>query len=151
MRLTNGKVWIRSPANSPYTQQRACGSYATTSSGASYFHIETSVPANSNAMFMFEAVGHAYRRGPIRCAWCGYPYSPSNAVINQSSETAYGNSALDAQGSYYSADGWVTLKAYCADSYYMGFILNAYPTAGNGTGRDSFIRRVVRNTDGSNI
>ena len=44
---------------------------------------------------------------------------------------------MSAHGVYVSADNFVCIRAYTSTgSYYNGFILNAYQTAGNGRGYD---------------
>ena len=57
---------------------------------------------------------------------------------------------MNADGVYYTSAGYVAIRAYAASPYYIGFTLNAYPTAGNGTRTAISIRRSSQNTNSGN-
>jgi hypothetical protein len=104
--------------------------------------METSITQpSSNIMMMVEAVGYNYGgSNPIRCSWVFYSYQ----YVIGAMATAY--SGMNADGVYYTSAGYVAIRAYAASPYYIGFTLNAYPTAGNGTGQPLSIRRVSQNS-----
>jgi hypothetical protein len=53
---------------------------------------------------------------------------------------------MSADGVYYTSAGYVAIRAYTSSPYYLGFTLNAYPAAGNGTGQPVSINRVSQNS-----
>jgi hypothetical protein len=113
------------------------------SGGGSYIHMETSIPQpSSNVMMMLEAVGYNYGASAnVRCAWNFYSYDYAIGNVNNSNYTG-----LQADGVYFTSAGYVAIRAYTASPYYLGFTLNAYPTAGNGTQASISIRRVSQNS-----
>jgi hypothetical protein len=114
----------------------------TYSGGGSYLHMETDIAQpSSNVMMMIEAVGYCYSTAkPIRCAWNFYSYAYH---IGNSNNTTYDGASAD--GSYYTSAGYVCIRAYLPGSHYACFILNAYPTAGNGYQQPVSIRRSSQN------
>jgi hypothetical protein len=116
--------------------------FSNGSSSGNYIHMETSITQpSSNIMMMLEAVGYNYGgSNPIRCSWVFYSYSSVIGATN----TAY--SGMNADGVYYTSAGYVAIRAYAASPYYIGFTLNAYPTAGNGGGTVISIRRSSQNS-----
>jgi hypothetical protein len=125
-------------------QQYGVFSFANaTSSGGSYIHMETSITQpSSNVMMMLEAVGYNYGvSAPVRCAWNFYSYSYAVGNINNSNYTG-----MTADGIYYTSAGYVAIRAYTSSPHYLGFTLNAYPTAGNGAQTSISIRRVSQNS-----
>lgn len=108
------------------TWQPAFYTFNTTASTPLYFHFKTNIPYNTNIMFMIEAEGYNYGQTlPILCAWCGYPYSGTNSIIQVGLHTSSYN-GLSADGVYSSSDGYVVLRAYSGSHYYTGFVLSAY-------------------------
>jgi hypothetical protein len=116
--------------------------FSNASTSGNYIHMETSITQpSSNIMMMLEAVGYNYGGGnPIRCSWTFYSFAYIIAG------TANGYAGMNADGVYYTSAGYVAIRAYAASPYYIGFTLNAYPTAGNGTGQPISIRRVSQNS-----
>lgn len=105
--------------------QRDFGRCMSTANGAGYFHIKTSIPYQSDAMWMIEAVGYAYGVSQsIRCAWTGYSYSAQSTIYQPAQFQAY--PGLVADGQYYSTDNYVVLRAYTSSTYFAGFNLTAY-------------------------
>jgi len=117
--------------------------FSNGSSSGNYIHMETSITQpSSNIMMMIEAVGYCYgASNPIRCAWRFYSYA---SVIGGGNNSSY--TGMSADGVYYTSAGYVAIRAYTSSPYYLGFTLNAYPTAGNGTGQPVSIRRVSQNS-----
>jgi hypothetical protein len=111
--------------------------------GGNYIHMETTITQpSSNVMMMLEAVGYNYgTSNPVRCAWVFYSYA---YVIGNGNNGAY--TGLSADGIYYTSAGYVAIRAYTSNPYYLGFTLNAYPAAGNGGGTIISIRRVSQNS-----
>jgi hypothetical protein len=128
-------------------QQYAFFSVNTVSGGGAYLHMETNITQpSSNVMIMIEAVGYCYSTAkPIRCAWNFYSYS---YYIGNAINTNYNGAASD--GGYYTAAGYVCIRAYLPGQHYACFILNAYPTAGNGAGTIVSIRRSSQNNTSGN-
>jgi hypothetical protein len=118
-------------------------SFADGSSSGNYIHMETSITAPSSyIMMMLEAVGYNYgASAPVRCAWNFYSYDYAIGNVNNSNYTG-----LQADGVYFTSAGYVAIRAYTASPYYLGFTLNAYPTAGNGAQQPISIRRVSQNS-----
>lgn len=122
-------------------QQYGIYSVNTVASGGAYLHFETSVPNSSYAMMMVEAVGYCYSTSkPIRCAWNFYSYL---YFIGNVANTNYNGASSD--GGYFGGAGYVCLRAYLPGQHYACMILNAYPTAGNGTQTIIGIRRSSQN------
>jgi len=117
--------------------------FSNGSSSGNYIHMETNITQpSSNVMMMIEAVGYCYgASNPVRCAWRFYSYA---YVIGGGNNSGY--TGMSADGVYYTGAGYVAIRAYTASPYYLGFTLNAYPTAGNGTGAIVSIRRVSQNS-----
>jgi hypothetical protein len=117
--------------------------FSNASSSGNYIHMETSITQpSSNIMMMIEAVGYNYGAGnPVRCAWRFYSYA---YVIGGGNNSSY--TGMSADGVYYTGAGYVAIRAYTSSPYYLGFTLNAYPTAGNGGGTVVTIRRVSQNS-----
>lgn len=93
--------------------------YNTTDNVANqYIHLKTNQTMNS-VMFAVQFQGYEYGSGkPIDATVVGYPYGPSNDVINK------GTSGTHTCGSYKSSDGCVVLTIYVASTYFLGLILN---------------------------
>ena len=122
-------------------QQYGIYSVNTVASGGAYLHFETSVPNQSYAMIMVEAVGYCYSTAkPIRFAWNSYAYA---YCIGNVANTNYNGASSD--GVYYGAAGYLVLRAYLPGQHYACMILNAYPTAGNGAQTIIGIRRSSQN------
>jgi len=124
-------------------QQYGVFSFSNGSSSGNYIHMETSIPAPSTyVMMMLEAVGYNYGASAnVRCAWNFYSYDYVIGNVNNSNYTG-----LQADGVYFTSAGYVAIRAYTASPYYLGFTLNAYPTAGNGAQTLISIRRVSQNS-----
>jgi hypothetical protein len=118
--------------------------FSNGSDSGNYIHMETTITQpSSNVMMMLEAVGYNYGGGnPIRCSWNFYSYAYPIGNTNN------GYAGMNADGIYYTSAGYVAIRAYAGSPYYIGFTLNAYPTAGNGTGQPIGIRRVSQNSNG---
>lgn len=99
-----------------------------------YLHFKTNNPITSYIMTMIEAVGYNYGMAkPVRCAWGFYTYG--NTIVYTNVRDAY--QGMQANGIYASTDGYACIRAYTSGgSYFNGFVLNAYQTAGNGRGFD---------------
>lgn len=111
--------------------QQAFYGFSTVSTTPSYIHLKTNIPKGSNQMFYIEAEGYNYGTTlPILCSWTGYPYGATQTIINSSLETFYGG--MSADGVYQSTDNYVVLRAYAANHYYNGFILNSVMANPNG-------------------
>lgn len=127
--------------------------HTVTYSGGSYYHFITNIPNNSNRMFMIEAIGYTYGNAQaVRCAWSGYPYGPSNAVINNQVRSIYGG--LTPYNAYYGntgdANGFVCIKA-STSSYFSGWIFNGYTPSPGGYGFQIRITGFTQNTDSGNF
>jgi hypothetical protein len=124
-------------------QQYGVFLFSNGSSSGNYIHMETSITAPSSyVMMMLEAVGYNYgASNPIRCAWNFYTYLYTIGNVNNSNYTG-----LTADGVYATSAGYMCIRAYTASPYYLGFTLNAYPTAGNGAQTSISIRRVSQNS-----
>ena len=124
-------------------QQYGVFSFSNGSSSGNYIHMETSITAPSSyVMMMLEAVGYNYgASAPVRCAWNFYTYDYTIGNVNNSNYTG-----MNADGVYASSAGYMCIRAYTASPYYLGFTLNAYPTAGNGAQTLISIRRVSQNS-----
>ena len=124
-------------------QQYAVYAVNTVTGGGSYLHFETNIPNQSYIMMMVEAVGYCYATAkPIRCAWNFYSYS---YAIGNVANTSYDGAS--AEGIYFGNAGYVCLRAYLPGQHFACFILNAYPTAGNGAGTGLSIRRSSQNNN----
>lgn len=92
--------------------------YTTDNVASRYVHLKTNQTMNS-VMFAVQFQGYEYGSSKsIDATVVGYPYGPSNDVINK------GTSGTHTCGAYKSSDGYVVLTIYCANIYYLGFILN---------------------------
>lgn len=143
---------IRSVNTDTSTQHLALR-HTVTYGGGSWYHFVTNIPNNSNRMFMIEAVGYAYGNGQaIRCAWSGYPYGPSNQVINRQARTLYGGLTpyVAYQGFSGDGNGYVCLKA-STNSYFSGWTFNGYTPSPAGYGFQIRITQQTQNNDSSNI
>lgn len=131
----NGTSLKSYPDNSGYNVIRSLHKAFTTNSSVTYIHFKTNVPISSYIMTMIEAVGFNYGMSlPIRCSWGFYTYG-SYIYNNSLRNSAYTGMTADAV--YTSSDNYVCVRAYTSGgSYYNGFILNGYQTAGNGRGYD---------------
>jgi hypothetical protein len=121
--------------------------FSNGASSGNYIHMETTITQpSSNIMMMVEAVGYNYGTGlPIRCAWTFYSYAYQ---IGSGQTPSY--TGMTADSIYYTSAGYVAIKAYTSNPYYLGFTLNAYPTAANGQGVTLGIRRVSQNNTSGN-
>jgi hypothetical protein len=122
------------PDSGGYAVKRSIYKAFTTDSSATYLHFKTNVPIASYIMTVIEAVGYNYGPSqPVRCAWGFYTYG--TYIVSSSVRTCY--SGVEANGMYASSDGYVCIRGYApGGSYFNGFILNGYQTAGNGRGYD---------------
>lgn len=125
------------PDNGGYAVHRSIYKAFTTDGSATYLHFKTNVPIASYIMTMIEAVGYNYGMSlPVRCSWAFYTYG--SYIYNNSLRDTY--TGMSANGVYGSSDGFVCIRGYASGgSYFNGFILNGYQTAGNGRGFDILI------------
>ena len=137
------------PDNGGYAVHRSIFKAFTTDGSVTYLHFKTNVPIASYIMTMIEAVGYNYgMSAPIRCAWGFYTYG---SYIYSSSVRNTGYTGLSANGVYASTDGYVCIRGYSSGgSYFNGFILNGYQTAGNGRGFDILITAASYGTNSGN-
>jgi hypothetical protein len=119
------------PDNGGYAVQRSLYKAFTSDGSVTYIHFKTNVPNVSYIMTMIEAVGYNYGMArPIRCAWGFYSYDYLIASVR---DTAY--TGLSANGVYRSSDGYICIRGYASGgSYFNGFVLYGYQTAGAGRG-----------------
>ena len=102
--------------------QRDIWQYKTTTSGGRYIHIKTNVKFN-NTMYRIEIKGYNYGRvREINNVWMGYARS-NNTVIGVR-HRAY-DDGLYSMLQYRTSDGYLALRAYGSNVYYMGFTMNA--------------------------
>ena len=121
------------PDEGGYDVHRSLYKAFTPDGSVTYIHFKTNVPIASYIMTIIEAVGYNYGMAkPIRCGWGFYTYG--TYIVTQSvRNSAY--TGLSAHGIYSSSDGFVCIRGFASGgSYYSGFILNGYQTAGNGRG-----------------
>jgi hypothetical protein len=123
------------PDNGGYAVQRSIYKAFTPSLDVSYIHFKTNVPLSGYIMTMIEAVGYNYGMSlPVRCSWAFYTYGTSIPFTN----VVNGYGGMQANGIYASADGYACIRGHTPSasggSYFNGFVLNAYQTAGNGRG-----------------
>jgi hypothetical protein len=124
-------------------QQYGIYTVNTVTGGGAYLHIELTVPNQSYAMIMVEAVGYSYGTAkPIRFAWNSYTYS---YCIGNVANTNYNGASSD--GVYYGSAGYLVLRAYLPGQHYTCLQLNAYPTAGNGAQTIIGVRRSSQNSN----
>jgi len=137
------------PDNGGHNVIRTLHKAFTSDSSVTYIHFKTNVPIASYIMTMIEAVGYNYgMQAPIRCAWGFYTYG--TYIVTQSVRTsAYGG--MTAHGIYASSDNYVCIRGYTSGgSYFNGFVLNGYQTAGNGRGYDLQITASSYGTNSGN-
>lgn len=132
--------------NGGYAVHRSLHKAFTSDASVTYIHFKTNVPIASYIMTTIEAVGYNYgMAAPIRCAWGFYTYG-TYIVTSSLRNSAY--TGLSANGIYASADGNVCIRGYASGgSYYNGFVLNGYQTAGNGRG---FALQITASSYGTN-
>lgn len=92
--------------------------YTTDNTANQYIHFKTNQTMNS-VMFAVQFQGYEYGAlKPVDAMIVGYPYGPSNDVINK------GTSGTHPCNAYKSSDGYVVLTFYSTNCYYLGLILN---------------------------
>ena len=92
--------------------------YTSDNVATRYVHLKTNQPMN-NIMFAYQFQGYEFGAlKPIDAMVVGYPYGPSNDVINK------GTSGTHTCGAYKSADGYTVLTILLASTYFVGFIVN---------------------------
>lgn len=83
-----------------------------------YIHFKTNQTINS-IMFKIKFSGYEFAASkPVDCDLSGYPYGPTNSVINVGS---YGTHPC---GAYKSVDNYVVLTIYVSNLYYLGVVLD---------------------------
>jgi len=113
---------VRTAGSGWYTKYNIYNFY-TYSGGPNYVHFKTNVSANTEKIFMIEAMGFNYGTATIiRCAW-GLYTTGGGGVTPKGLQTITG---LTADGVYASSDGYACIRAYADSLYYAGWILNAH-------------------------
>lgn len=111
----------------------------------SYVHIKTTIPQQSYIMPMIELIGFNYgTAAPIRMAFVIYTYS----YLISNWENAY--SGVVGNGVYISGDGYICLRVYASNMYFVGFSMDAYSVAGNGAGVEIGILAMTANNNSGN-
>lgn len=111
----------------PGYQQRGIGSFWDGSWGYQYVHIKTNIAQQTYIMPMIELIGYNYIQAqPIRMAFVIYTY----AYLISNWQNGY--NGVQGNGVYISSDGYVCLRVYSSNLYYVGFSMDAYSVAGAG-------------------
>lgn len=134
-----------------YLQQKAIYFNTFTDNlGASYIHLKTSIPKQSSVMSMLEAIGYNFGPSqPIRCSWAFYTYAAVSDPYSVGLQNTY--NGLIAHGVYYSSDNYTCIRAYNSSStYYCGFTVDVYATAGANPGYPVSITAAAQNTNSGN-
>lgn len=136
------------PDSGGYAVKRSIYKALATDGTVTYLHFKTNVPIASYIMTMIEAVGFNYGPSlPVRCSWAFYTYG--SYIANSGLQNTY--TGMLANGVYGSSDGYACIRGYTSGgSYYNGFILNGYQTAGNGRGYDLQITAASYGTNSGN-
>jgi len=97
--------------------------FFTTTSGAYYYEMKTSIKAQGAVMFRLEILGYAYGASDnIDSVTTGYTYSGWDCVSNEDNvDFGYGNI-----GVYCSSDGYVVLEYYCPSTYFLGLTVSGW-------------------------
>ena len=111
----------------------------------SYVHIKTTIPQQSYIMPMIELIGFNYGvAAPIRMAFVIYTYS----YLISNWQNAY--SGVVGNGVYISGDGYICLRVYASNMYFVGFSMDAYSVAGNGAQVEIGILAMTANNNPGN-
>ena len=138
------------PDNNGYNVIRTLHKAFTSDSSVTYIHFKTNVPIASYIMTMIEAVGYNYGMyAPIRCAWAFNTNGTGDVQHQTFGYSTY--SGISPKAIYTSSDNYVCISAFASDgSYFNGFVLNGYQTAGNGRGYDLQITAASYGTNSGN-
>lgn len=100
--------------------------HTVTYSGGSYYHYKTNIGSSSSFMGMIEFVGLNYGAGsiPIRAGVSFYAYAGYNDIISVGLSSCY-SGGMTAVSAYKSADNYAVV-CVSVNSYYSGWVLNAY-------------------------
>jgi hypothetical protein len=129
----------------PGYQQRGIASFWDGNSGLQFVHIKTSIPQQTYVMPMIEIIGYNYATAqPIRMAFVIYTYS----YLISNWQNVY--NGLIGDGVYISSDGYICLRLYASNLYYVGFSIDAYSVAGNGAGYEVGILAMTANNNPGN-
>lgn len=139
-------VKLNSPLSiGPGYQQRGIANFWDGGWGLQYVHIKTTIPQQSYIMPMIELIGYNYITAqPIRMAFVIYTYD----YLISNWENAY--SGVVGNGVYISSDGYVCLRVYAGNLYYVGFSMDAYSVAGNGAQVDIGVLAMTANNNAGN-
>jgi hypothetical protein len=137
---------IQSPGtHTGYNTSKMNLHYTVTYSGGNFYHYKTNIVRGGSWMGMIEFVGHNFGINgsclPIRSAICFYAYSATLTLINVGLNNAY--PGITAQTVYQSADNYAVLVV-SSDSYYSGWVLNAYQANPTTPGYDLQILAVAQ-------
>lgn len=125
--------------------------YTVTYSGGSYHHYKTNIVRGNGWMGMIEFVGHNFGDGgiPIRAAISFYAYSATNTLINVGLSNGY-SGGMGADSVYQSSDNYAVLVVAC-NSYYSGWVLNAYQANPTTPGYDLQILAYAQSSSASPV
>jgi hypothetical protein len=113
---------VRTSGNGWYSKYNIYLFY-TYSATPNYVHFKTNVSANTEKIFMIEAIGYNYGgASAIRAAWGVYT-TGGGGTTPKGLQTIAG---LTADGVYTSSDGYACIRAYAGSLYFAGWILNAH-------------------------
>lgn len=142
----NSPLSVGSAPGSQHWSKYCIYKFNTTDTGAYYIHFKTNLPTSSNKIATIEALGYNYGTSqPVRCAW-GF-YGSGGIAYDRGKETA-SNSGLTAHGIYASSDGYVCIRGYTPQIYFIGFILNSH--TGSAYTFDVSILASAHNTNSGN-
>lgn len=116
---------------SGYKTNYNIASFGTTTESTSsnkYIHIKVNIkPSEISSMYRFNLQGHAY--GPskvIDVTFVGYSYNGSIVSLGYLDPSGYFG-----QHQYISSDGYLVLRLYAANPYFLSFVVNT-TQVGNG-------------------
>lgn len=118
LEIANDNTQVQTPNYQAYSRPAFYRYFTTDNTTNQYIHFKTNQTMNS-VMFAVQFQGYEYGASkPVDAMIVGYPYGPSNDVINK------GTSGTHTCGAYKSSDGYVVLTFYSTNCYYLGLLLN---------------------------